>query len=98
MFMHGSVRKEYVHPITEYVITEPLFPKGLRAYPYNKGTDNRWRGFEARKELMLLYSQMDKIKSRIPKLLHEEKIVNCADVLKRFIEEMKGVMRKKRTI
>ncbi len=95
MFMHGDVRKEYVHPITEYVVSEPLFRKGLRAYPYSLGYENRWKGFEARKELLILFKRMDALRARIPNLRHEAKILNSVALLKRFIEEMKQTLKRK---
>jgi hypothetical protein len=45
--------------------------------------------------MMALFREVNRLKSRIPKIRNSRKIISCVDVLKEFIKEFKQAMKSK---
>ena len=92
----GEVKKRFVYPSTAYVLGEPLFKHGLRAYAPSSLLERDWMAFESRRKLMGLFKRLDRIGSRIPKLQSSKKMLNCIEIVDEFIGRMQAAMRKQK--
>ena len=86
--------KEYMHPSLEFEVGQPLFRKGLRAYPYSSLLERDWQAFQSKKEMLALFRSMDRLARRLPNLRNSAKVLYCKSIVETFISDMKTALKK----
>ena len=86
--------KEYMHPSHEFEVGQPLFRKGLRAYPYSSLLERDWQAFQSKKEMLALFRSMDRLERRLPSLRNSAKVLYCKSIIETFINDMKEALKK----